>query len=82
MGDNILAYQCFKLAVTNDNNHTEAYNNLGVLEWYNDRKEQVCLNNNTLLLCVTLLQYRPSPVLISVRESHHVVMNLTTTLLY
>ena len=81
MGDNILAYQCFKLAVTNDNNHTEAYNNLGVLEWYNDRKEQVCLNNITLCYTITL-QYRPSPVLISVRESHRVVMNLTTTLLY
>lgn len=41
LGDNILAYQCFKLAVTIDNNHAEAYNNLGVLEWHNDTKEQV-----------------------------------------
>jgi len=44
IGDNSLAYQCFKMAITNDNNHAEAYNNLGVLEWRNNRKEQVNTN--------------------------------------
>jgi len=27
-----LAYQCFRLALSNNNDHAEAYNNLGVLE--------------------------------------------------
>ena len=41
IGDMNLAYQCFKLCVTYDNNHAEAYNNLGVLEWKRERGEQV-----------------------------------------
>eukprot|EP00128_Syssomonas_multiformis_P018116 Colp12_sorted_trinity150504_noHs@13675 len=32
VGDTGLAYLCFKLAVTTDPNHAEAFNNLGVLE--------------------------------------------------
>nr|XP_032819549.1 tetratricopeptide repeat protein 8 [Petromyzon marinus] len=32
IGDVTLAYQCFKLALANNNDHAEAYNNLGVLE--------------------------------------------------
>ena len=27
-----LAYQCFRLTLANNNDHAEAYNNLGVLE--------------------------------------------------
>ena len=37
----VLAYQCFKLCVTFNNGHAEAYNNLGVLEWKRGRGEQV-----------------------------------------
>ena len=36
------AYQSFKLALTFNNNHAEAYNNLGVIEWRRGRGEQVC----------------------------------------
>ncbi|XP_003383822.3 PREDICTED: tetratricopeptide repeat protein 8-like [Amphimedon queenslandica] len=45
-GDTKLAYQCFKLAITHDNNHAEAYNNLGVLEWQNKKGEKslACYN--------------------------------------
>lgn len=32
IGDNVLAFQCLRLAVTLNNNHAEAYNNLAVLE--------------------------------------------------
>ena len=32
IGDMTLAYQCFRLALANNNDHAEAYNNLGVLE--------------------------------------------------
>ena len=32
IGDSLLAYQCLNLAITLDNNHSEAYNNLAVLE--------------------------------------------------
>ena len=32
MGDMVMAYQCLRLAVSADNGHAEAYNNLGVLE--------------------------------------------------
>jgi len=37
-----MAYQCFKLALAAKNDHAEAYNNLGVLEWKRGREEQVC----------------------------------------
>lgn len=36
-----MAYRCFKLAVTANNDHAEAYNNIGVLEWRRGRGEQV-----------------------------------------
>ena len=36
-----MAYRCFKLAVTTNNDHAEAYNNIGVLEWRRGRGEQV-----------------------------------------
>lgn len=42
IGDSGMAYQCFKLAVTINNDHAEAYNNIGVLEWKRDKGEQVC----------------------------------------
>ncbi|KAH9519653.1 Tetratricopeptide repeat protein 8 [Bulinus truncatus] len=32
IGDMKLAYQCFRLALSHNNDHSEAYNNLGVLE--------------------------------------------------
>ena len=41
LGSSVLAYQCFKLALVTNNNHSEAYNNLGVLEWRRGRGEQV-----------------------------------------
>lgn len=36
-----LAYQCFRLTLANNNDHAEAYNNLGVLEMKKGRVEQV-----------------------------------------
>ena len=36
-----MAYQCFKLALAANNDHAEAYNNLGVLEWKMGRGEEV-----------------------------------------
>ena len=36
-----MAYRCFKLALSANNDHAEAYNNLGVLEWRRGRGEQV-----------------------------------------
>lgn len=36
-----LAYQCLRLALASDNNHAEAYNNLGVLEMRKRRPDQV-----------------------------------------
>lgn len=41
IGDTSMAYRCFKLAVTCNNDHAEAYNNIGVLEWRRGRGEQV-----------------------------------------
>ena len=38
-----MAYQCFKLALAANNDHAEAYNNLGVLEWKMGRGEEVCV---------------------------------------
>lgn len=43
IGDVPLAYQCFKLALTFNNDHAEAYNNLAVLELRKGRVEQVSL---------------------------------------
>jgi len=40
VGDTSLAYQCFRMALSVDNNHAEAYNNLGVLELRRGRIEQ------------------------------------------
>eukprot|EP00064_Thunnus_orientalis_P015922 superscaffoldBa00003053_g15984 len=40
IGDLILAYQCFKLALAFNNDHAEAYNNLAVLELRKGRIEQ------------------------------------------
>ena len=36
-----LAYQCFRLALASNNDHAEAYNNLGVLEMRKGHNEQV-----------------------------------------
>ena len=40
IGDVNLAYQCFKLALTTNNDHAESYNNIGVLEMRKGRVEQ------------------------------------------
>ncbi|XP_018085896.1 tetratricopeptide repeat protein 8 isoform X2 [Xenopus laevis] len=40
IGDLNLAYQCFKLTLSNNNDHAEAYNNLAVLEMRKNRVEQ------------------------------------------
>ena len=40
IGDTSLAYQCFRLALTADHNHAEAFNNLGVLEMRRGKVEQ------------------------------------------
>jgi len=36
-----LAYQCFRLALASNNDHAEAYNNLGVLEMRKGHIEMV-----------------------------------------
>ena len=41
IGDSKLAYYAFKLALACNNDHAEAYNNLGVLEWRRGHGEQV-----------------------------------------
>ena len=41
VGSVSMAYQCFKLSLTANNSHSEAYNNLGVIEWRRGRGEQV-----------------------------------------
>lgn len=41
VGDSNMAYQSFKLVLVHDNNHAEALNNLGVLEWKRGRGEVV-----------------------------------------
>jgi len=41
IGDSNLAYQSFRLALAADNNHAEAYNNLGVIEARKGRAEMV-----------------------------------------
>lgn len=40
IGDMNLAYQCFRLTLSNNNDHAEAYNNLGVLELRKGHAEQ------------------------------------------
>ncbi|XP_062946053.1 tetratricopeptide repeat protein 8 isoform X2 [Cynocephalus volans] len=40
IGDMNLAHQCFRLALVNNNNHAEAYNNLAVLEMRKGHVEQ------------------------------------------
>jgi tetratricopeptide repeat protein 8 len=41
IGDSNLAYQCFRLSLTYNNDNPEAYNNLGVLEMNHNRNELV-----------------------------------------
>ena len=41
IGDLALGYQCFRLALASNNDHAEAYNNLGVLELKKGHIEQV-----------------------------------------
>jgi len=44
VGDNSLAYQCFRLCLSYNNDCAEAYNNLGVLEMAHNRNDLVfCL---------------------------------------
>lgn len=40
IGDSNLAHQCFRLALASNNDHAEAYNNLGVLELRKGRVDQ------------------------------------------
>ncbi|XP_031574824.1 tetratricopeptide repeat protein 8-like isoform X2 [Actinia tenebrosa] len=40
IGDMALAYQCFRLALASQNDHAEAYNNLGVLEMRKGHNDQ------------------------------------------
>ena len=40
LADSSWSSQCFKLAIASDNNHAEAYNNLGVLEARKGRNDQ------------------------------------------
>ena len=43
IGDMNLAYQCFRLTLSSNNDHAEAYNNLGVLEMRKGHFEQVSI---------------------------------------
>ena len=44
IGDLTLAYQSFRLALASNNDHAEAYNNLGVLEMRKGRIEMVSMS--------------------------------------
>ena len=46
-GDLILAYQALKIAVTSNSNHSEAWNNLGVLEMYKKKYNQAKIHFET-----------------------------------
>jgi len=50
IGDSGMAYQCFRMALASNNDHSEAYNNLGVLEARKGRVEMV----GTLAVCLRL----------------------------
>jgi len=49
LGDTNMAYQAFKLAISLDRGHAEAYNNLGVLEMQRGNSEQGRLNFQTAI---------------------------------
>ena len=59
IGDTNLAYQCFRLTLASNNDHAEAYNNLGVLEMRRGHVELVCKNitkyNNGLNIWMKLI---------------------------
>jgi len=42
IGDAAMAYQCLRVALASNNDHAEAYNNLGVLESRKARPDMVC----------------------------------------
>lgn len=44
IGDLMLAYQCFKVAISSNPNHAESFNNLGVLELRKGNLEQAKSN--------------------------------------
>ena len=44
IGDLVLAYQCFKVAISSNPNHAESFNNLGVLELRKGNLEQAKSN--------------------------------------
>lgn len=44
-----LAYQCFRLTLANNNDHAEAYNNLGVLELRKGHIDLVSIYNIKML---------------------------------
>ena len=50
-----MAYRCFKLALSTNNDHAEAYNNLGVLEWRRGRGEQVSEGHMTIMWLIKVL---------------------------
>ena len=55
IGDMNLAYQCFRLTLANNNDHAEAYNNLGVLELRKgnvDMVSQYFFSGQSILFCV------------------------------
>ncbi|RXM27046.1 Tetratricopeptide repeat protein 8 [Acipenser ruthenus] len=56
IGDSVLAYQCFKLALSNNNDHAEAYNNLAVLELRKGRVEQLCSSKSDSFQAKAFLQ--------------------------
>lgn len=60
IGDTSLAHQCFRLALANNSNHAEAYNNLAVLEMRKGHVEQVSERE------------RPRGTLLSSQKSCHV----------
>jgi len=55
-----LAYQCFRLALASQNDHPEAYNNLGVLEMrkgHNDQVGVLCLLQENRVSRVNVWMY-------------------------
>jgi len=56
IGDMALAYQCFRLALAAQNDHPEAYNNLGVLEMRKGHNDQV-IHLHSLLPSFSILPF-------------------------
>ena len=70
-----LAYQCFRLTLSTNNDHAEAYNNLGVLEMRKGHFEQVSIFISTTSKLITIYVVSKSDAmwLCKVGSVHHIL---------